>query len=122
VAISNSRILSLENDRVTFRYRDTDTGQERVCTLLAEEFIRRFLQHVLPKGFVKVRYYGFFSPAWRKRLATLRCRPGGESPPGPDSDDAAKQEDIPVNVVRCPKCGHGMLKRQRLRARGRCPP
>ena len=53
VAISNNRILNLENDRVTFRYRDTDTAQERVCTLAAEEFIRRFLQHVLPKGFVK---------------------------------------------------------------------
>jgi hypothetical protein len=48
---------------VTFRYRTTDTGTLRSCTLLAEDFIRRFLQHVLPKGFVKVRYYGFFSQA-----------------------------------------------------------
>ena len=124
VAISNNRILSLENDRVSFRYRDTDTGQERVCTLAAEEFIRRFLQHVLPKGFVKVRYYGIFSPAWRKRLATLRLRLGGESLPIPDNDDADKQKevDIPANPVRCPKCGRAMLKGQRLRARGRCPP
>ena len=124
VAISNNRILSLENDRVTFRYRDTDSGQERVCTLAAEEFIRRFLQHVLPKGFVKVRYYGIFSPAWRKRLAMLRCRLGGESPPNPDSDDANKQDevDIPANAVLCPKCGRVMLKGQRLRSRGRCPP
>jgi len=45
---------------VTFRYRDTETKAERFCTLEAEEFIHRFLQHVLPKGFVKVRYYGLF--------------------------------------------------------------
>ena len=53
VAISNRRILELEDGQVTFRYRATDTGQERLCTLATEEFIRRFLQHVLPKGFVK---------------------------------------------------------------------
>ena len=72
VAISNNRILKLEQDRVTFRYRDTATGKERCCTLSAQEFIRRFLQHVLPKGFVKVRYYGLFSPGLRKSLKTLR--------------------------------------------------
>ena len=58
VAISNRRILKLEDDAglvptVTFRYRATDTGQERLCILAAEEFIRRFLQHILLKGFVK---------------------------------------------------------------------
>jgi len=56
VAISNSRLLKVENDHVTFRYRASDTGQSRTCTLAAEEFIHRFLQHVLPKGFVTVRY------------------------------------------------------------------
>lgn len=61
VAISNSRILKLADDQVTFRYRTSDTGKLRTCTLPAEEFIRRFLQHVLPKGFVKVRYYGFLA-------------------------------------------------------------
>jgi hypothetical protein len=55
VAISSSRILKLADDKVTFRYQDTDSGQERVCILGVEEFIRRFLQHGLPKGFVKVR-------------------------------------------------------------------
>jgi len=71
-----------------------------------------------------VRYYGIFSPGWRKRLAALRCRLGGESPLLADSDDADKQEeaDIPVGAVRCPKCGRIMVKRQRLQARGRCPP
>jgi hypothetical protein len=72
VAISNSRLLKVENDQVTFRYRASDTGQSRTCTLAAEEFIHRFLQHVLPKGFVKVRYYGFLSVAQRAQLTMLR--------------------------------------------------
>lgn len=72
VAISNSRLLKVENDHVTFRYRASDSGQSKLCTLTVEEFIHRFLQHVLPKGFVKVRYYGFLSVAHRAQLATLR--------------------------------------------------
>lgn len=72
VAISNNRILHVENDQVTFRYRASDTGQLKQCTLTAQEFIRRFLQHVLPKHFVKVRYYGFLSPGQRSRLAAIR--------------------------------------------------
>jgi hypothetical protein len=67
VAISNKRIVKVSNKHVTFRYRATRTGtssrcsygKTKTCTVSAEEFIRRFLQHVLPKGFVKVRYYGF---------------------------------------------------------------
>jgi hypothetical protein len=72
VAISNSRLLKVENDQVLFRYRASDTGQSRTCTLATEEFIHRFLQHVLPKGFVKVRYYGFLSVAQRAQLTKLR--------------------------------------------------
>jgi hypothetical protein len=72
VAISNNRIIKLANGKVTFRYRASDTGKLRTCTLPAEEFIRRFLQHVLPKGFVKVRYYGFLASGCRKRLASIR--------------------------------------------------
>jgi hypothetical protein len=72
VAISNSRLLKVENDHVTFRYRASDTGQSKLCTLTAEEFLHRFLQHVLPKGFVKVRYYGFLSVAQRAQLTMLR--------------------------------------------------
>jgi hypothetical protein len=53
VALSNNRIVRVVNDEVTFRYRDGDTKKTRTCTLPAEQFIGRFLQHVLPKGFVK---------------------------------------------------------------------
>lgn len=72
VAISNRRLVKLENGQVTFRYLATDTDQLKLCTLTAEEFIHRFLQHVLPKGFVKVRYLGFFAPGCRKHLVVLR--------------------------------------------------
>ena len=69
IAISNRRLVKLEHDQVTFRYRTSDTDQLRLCTLSAGEFIHRFLQQFLPKGFVKVRYYGIFAPGCRKCLA-----------------------------------------------------
>jgi hypothetical protein len=72
VAITNNRILKIENDQVTFRYKDSQTDQWQLATLPAMEFIRRFLQHVLPKGFIKIRYYGFLSPANRHKLAIIR--------------------------------------------------
>jgi hypothetical protein len=76
VAISNSRILKLENDQVTFRYRATGTGQSKLCTLAVQEFIHRFLQHILPKRFVKVRYYGFLSAGHRAQLTAIRQQLG----------------------------------------------
>ncbi|MBU0493241.1 MAG: transposase, partial [Chloroflexi bacterium] len=74
VAISNRRIIKLDQDQVTFRYRDTKTSRLKTCTLPAQEFIRRSLrvQHVLPKSFVKVRYYGFLAVSQRQRLVALR--------------------------------------------------
>ncbi len=73
VALSNHHIVKVENDQVTFRYK-TNSGQTKFCTLPAEKFIHRSLrvQHVLPKSFVKVRYYGLFSPALRKKLTVAR--------------------------------------------------
>ena len=58
VAISNNRMLRLVDGQVTFQYKDSATDQVRTCTVTAEEFIRRFLQHLLPDRFIKVRYYG----------------------------------------------------------------
>ncbi len=72
VAISNRRIVKVEDDQVTFRYRTSGMGETKFCTLPAEKFIHRFLQHVLPRSFVKVRYYGLFSPGHRQQLATVR--------------------------------------------------
>jgi hypothetical protein len=78
VAISNNRIVKLENGQVTFRYRSATERTYKYCTLPAEEFIRRSLrvQHVLPRGFVKVRYYGLFSPVYRPVLRRRNCACG----------------------------------------------
>jgi hypothetical protein len=74
VAISNGRLLELRDGRVSFRYKDyADDHQHKTMTLTAEEFLRRFVQHVLPKGFVKVRQYGLL--ANRQRAERLeQCR------------------------------------------------
>jgi hypothetical protein len=132
VAISNNRILKLEDDRVTFRYRDTETGAERFCTLGAEDFIHRFLQHVLPKSFVKVRYYGLFSPGLRKLLAPLRQQleeTTSTLPSLPETSDGNSQLDHPQtepasssHIPRCPLCGHPMQPGSFIPSFGPSPP
>lgn len=120
VAISNHRILDMEDGQVTFRYRATETGKLKISSLPAEEFIRRFLQHVLPKGFVKVRYYGFLASGCRPRLAALRQQLASlSSDLLSDSDEDDKDEDKPSveqdssdgKDVLCPSCGQPMLRR-----------
>jgi hypothetical protein len=125
VAISNRRILKLENGQVTFRYRATDTGQERLCTLTAEEFIRRFVQHILPKGFVKVRYYGFFSSGLRPRLAAIRQQLDNDSISVDDiqSDQVEKTATALETVHPCPVCGRPMQPGGLIPpTKGRSPP
>ncbi len=119
VALSNRRILKVEDDQVTFTYKDGNSGKSIRCTLAAEEFIRRFLQHVLPKGFVKVRYYGLFSPGNHQRLRQVRQLL--DMPLVPPPDLPAQDTSIPP-VLRCPKCGQTMHPVQTLRPRSRCPP
>ena len=72
VALTNSRLERFANGQVTFRYRDNQSQQLHRVTLTAEEFIQRFLQHTLPRGYAKVRYYGLFSPAARPQLEQAR--------------------------------------------------
>jgi hypothetical protein len=108
VAISNGRILKLADGKVTFRYTESGTNKPRLCTLAAEEFIRRFLQHVLPKGFVKVRYYGFFSSGSRHRLRQVRrllCAQVAPEPEKPSPETASNSEV----TCCCPQCGQVML-------------
>jgi hypothetical protein len=126
VAISNRRILKATNGHVTFRYRASDTGRWRTCTLTADEFLRRFLQHVLPKGFVKVRYYGLFSPSWRQPLAMIRASLTLTA--AADDLDMACAALVPAAPLRpdvtvpCPQCGQPMRWVKRLRPSARCPP
>jgi len=72
VALSNNRLRQLHDGQVTFSYQESATDQLKSCTVTAQEFIRRFLQHVLPPRFIKVRYYGLLSPAHRHRLQKAR--------------------------------------------------
>jgi hypothetical protein len=120
VAISNSRILKLEDGEVTFKYKDSATDQVRFCTVSAEEFMRRFLQHVLPERFVKVRYYGLLSPGKRRLLKLAREALGARA-----SASVARSTDrvsIQRELLRCPSCGNEMTMIATLSARGREPP
>jgi hypothetical protein len=121
VAISNRRILSLEDDQVTFGYTDARSGQRKTCTVGAEEFIRRFLQHVLPKGFRKVRYYGFYSPNQREALSKVqKLLPGATNTVRKNQQPSAQR--LGTTDLQCPICGKPMRLVNTLRPRGRCPP
>jgi hypothetical protein len=120
VAISNSRILKLEDGRVTFKYKDSATDEQKFETVSSEEFIRRFLQHVLPERFVKVRYYGLLSPGKRRLLKRAREALGTvASGRRATTEDCVKNQREPL---RCPTCGSEMKSMGPLSARGREPP
>jgi hypothetical protein len=77
IAISNSRIVGITEKTVSFRYTDYRDGKKKVMTLSGVEFLRRFLQHVLPKGFMRIRHYGYLANACRKKMLILiRCALG----------------------------------------------
>ena len=117
VALSNGRLRRLAGGRVTFTFRDSASGAEQACTLEAEEFIRRFLQHVLPKGLVKVRYYGLFSAKKRRLLALVRGILGGTRLSARASSTGWSE---PAGL-RCPRCGQEMRRVERLEPRGPPP-
>ena len=111
VALVDSAILAHDEYRVTFRYRDSETGKSRKMTLPVMEFIRRFLQHVLPSGFVKIRHYGLHHPSRRKTLALVRAA-------------LCVRQNIPLPVLppppepkpcRCPSYGASPWKKLLLR-------
>ncbi len=120
VALSNHRLVRLEAGRVTFRYRDyADARKEKLLTLSAEEFLRRFVQHVLPKGFMKIRHYGLLSSRHRearlrqaRRLLLPRLALTGSSSEGIK----------PAEPVRCPACGSVRRARGELLPRSGASP
>jgi hypothetical protein len=113
VAISNSRILSIECGKVTFLWKDYADGNKiKAMTLDAIEFIRRFLLHVLPGGFVRIRQFGFLANrARRGKLMLCRVLPG--IPAAPAKTAATHQRDGKVHDKQCPACktGHMILTR-----------
>ena len=122
VALSNNRIVGVQDDRVTFRYRDGATKQMRTTTLPAFAFIARFVQHVLPKGFVKVRYYGLFRLGNRRLLAQVRATlvPSGSAGMGLAAPE--RTQPAPPAVLRCPTCGQPMQLVQTIVRQSRAPP
>ena len=124
IAISNRRILKLKDGLVTFEFTDSRSQQRRRCTLSAEEFMRRFLQHVLPRGLVKVRYFGLFAPANRHRLKQVRQLLAAEETADilPNGVIASSTDISAGGDSLCPQCGQPMTQRRLLRARTRCPP
>jgi hypothetical protein len=113
IAISNHRIRSIEQNRVALRYRDSaDGNKQRVMHLDVLEFIRRFLLHVLPKGFVRIRHYGLLANRNRKEKIA-RCRSLLEAPkpeePAPQTRREKLLELIGVDIERCPACREGRM-------------
>jgi len=116
VAISNNRLLDISEDKVTFRYKDyRHEAQQKTMRLEAEEFIRRFLLHVLPEGFQRIRYYGFLANRYREEKLT-RCR-DLLGMPAPDRTASEVNKDYSERYEKltgsslweCPVCHQGRM-------------
>ena len=119
IAIANSRLESFDGQHVVFRYRDGRSGAMKRCEIDAMEFTRRFLQHVLPRGFVKVRSYGLYSTSSRPSLEHARGQfahaargsdgrcDGVSTLASVPNDTVAQAEAIPRRT--CPRCGLGRM-------------
>jgi predicted RNA-binding Zn-ribbon protein involved in translation (DUF1610 family) len=127
VAISNPRLVSFQDDKVTFRWRDSaHRNKKRLLTLPADEFLRRFLLHVLPRGFVRIRHFGFLAsrrrgqllPRCKQVLAVASCT----------TDSVvvqSNQRNERSALWMCPRCGGTMIVIERLtpaQMRQRSPP
>lgn len=109
IAITNRNILALNKKQVTFKYKDSKDHLWKRSTLPGEEFLRRFLQHVLPRGFHKVRYYGLLSPRNRSRLRQLQLTLAAKDPktasPAEEPLAGSETEELPP----CPRCETGFM-------------
>lgn len=122
VAMTNNSIIAMGNDHVTFRYQNATTREWKTMPLPAMEFLRRFLQHVLPKGFHKVRYYGFLHPTNKvtlKRLQLLLMERDRKRAAAIEQEKEARAEPVKL----CPCCKKGiMVVVGRLPRKSRSPP
>jgi hypothetical protein len=106
VALANSRILACQNGVVTFSFRDKKTGASRQVRMKATEFIRRFLDHLLPSGFQKVRHYGFFTPTCALSIERMRLLIA-QTTGSPLLLDLSAPAPLPGPF--CPDCGGPLL-------------
>ena len=112
IALAESRIVSMDNNTVRFRYKDYRDAKQKIMTLAGEEFLRRFLQHILPDGFMRIRHYGWLANACRaKKLprikATIaRCRGQPvQTDKAPESSPARKE----FRGIPCQTCRAGLM-------------
>ncbi len=115
VAISNHRLIWFADGQVTFRWRDSAHNHEqKLMNLSLDEFLRRFLLHLLPKGFVRIRHFGFLANRRRSTLLPLCLAALGAVPPQTEPEISTAHESNPLWL--CPKCGGPMVIVQRLTA------
>ena len=126
VAISNSRLLDIDNDQVRFQWKDyRHHNRVKTMTLSADEFIRRFLCHVLPAGLQRIRYYGFLGSRRRQEKLAL-CRrllgmPPAVPPPTAERDYRDRFEDLAgCSLRQCPRCRRGEMVRVAILPRFSC--
>jgi Putative transposase/Transposase zinc-binding domain len=116
VAISNHRIVNLADGKVTFRWKDyAHKNKKRLMTVTAEEFLRRFLLHTLPRGFVRIRFCGFLANRRRRELLPL-CRHLLNASPLPPSPTPTDSEAKCSCGWLCPRCGGSMIVIEKLTA------
>jgi hypothetical protein len=116
VAISNSRLVALADGNVTFRWRDSAHGnKKRLMKLAVDEFLRRFLLHLLPPGFVRIRNFGFLANRNRATLLPLyrQLLRGSE---GTTTSTAKPSAEAPHSLWNCPVCGRTVRVVERLSA------
>ena len=113
VAISNHRLISFEGGQVTFRWRDSaHNNEQKLMALSLDEFLRRFLLHLLPKGFVRIRHFGFLASRRRAQLLPL-CLAALGAPPGQTQTATSTAQDMSSHSL-CPHCGGSMVIIERL--------
>ena len=118
VAISNNRLLDIEGDQVQFKWKDYRHGDQiKTMALSATEFIRRFLMHVMPNGFHRIRYYGFLGNRHRshklaecRRLLGMQVAERSAGPPKPEKKYRELYEELTGRSLRqCPQCQEGRM-------------
>ena len=113
IAITHSRLESLQEGQVTFRYRNNKTQQIQRVRLPVAEFIKRFLEHILPRGLPKVRHYGLDSAAARQRHVSAKALLSSTSAspqPGELAQPSNRSVSVAEKLWRCPQCRTGQLR------------
>lgn len=134
IAITNTRIVAMDDIHVTFKYKQRETGEWKLCRLTGVEFLRRFLMHVLPKGFHKLRYYGLWHPSKRHLQERARLLLSLLGPLGlaqclliadvaAEADRSSEREGISQEGFSpsCPYCGSHRVEHLQERCRGPSP-